>query len=69
MNTPAGTTGPYPTPRIVAMANQKGGVGKTTLALHSCTALCHSGATVLAIDLDNRQRSLTTSLEDRKSVV
>lgn len=56
---------PSPTPHIIVFANEKGGVGKTTLAFHSCAALCHSGAVVLAIDLDNRQRSLTTSLEMR----
>jgi len=56
-----------PTPHVIVFANEKGGVGKTTLALHSCTALCHSGAKVLVIDLDNRQRSLTTSLEMREA--
>jgi chromosome partitioning protein len=58
---------PFPTPHIIVFANEKGGVGKTTLALHSCAALCHSGAAVLAIDLDNRQRTLAGSLEMREA--
>ena len=58
---------PSPTPHIIVFANEKGGVGKTTLAFHSCTALCRAGAKVLAIDLDNRQRSLANSLEAREA--
>jgi chromosome partitioning protein len=56
---------PRPTPHIIVFANEKGGVGKSTLAFHSCIALSHSGARVLTIDLDNRQRSLTRSQEMR----
>lgn len=58
---------PKLSPHIIVFANEKGGVGKSTLAFHSCAALCHSGARVLVVDLDNRQRSLAVSFEMREA--
>jgi len=51
---------------VIVVGNEKGGAGKSTVAIHLAVALMRMGKTVGVIDLDLRQATLTRYLENRR---
>ena len=52
-------------PTVIVVGNEKGGAGKSTLAIHIVTGLLHAGKRVAIIDLDLRQRSMSRFFANR----
>jgi chromosome partitioning protein len=52
---------------VVVLGNEKGGSGKSTIALHIAVALMKAGQRVATIDLDCRQQSLTRYINNRSA--
>ncbi len=52
---------------IIVFGNEKGGTGKSTVAMHVAVGLLRLGYRVGTIDLDNHQGTLTQYIENRKS--
>jgi chromosome partitioning protein len=51
---------------VIVVGNEKGGTGKSTLAMHLGVALMSFGQRVASIDLDSRQRTFTHYVENRR---
>jgi chromosome partitioning protein len=54
---------------FIVFANEKGGTGKSTTAVHTAIALAASGHRVGVLDLDSRQRTTTRYLENRDATM
>ncbi len=52
---------------LIVFANEKGGVGKSTLAFHTAIALADAGQKVACIDLDYAQATLSRALINREA--
>jgi chromosome partitioning protein len=52
---------------VIVVGNEKGGTGKSTLAMHLTVALLNFGQRVATIDLDSRQKTFTHYVENRRS--
>jgi chromosome partitioning protein len=53
--------------RIIVVGNEKGGSGKSTVAMHIAIALARAGQRVATIDLDSRQKSFTHCIDNRRT--
>ncbi len=60
------STNPQKPPRIVVFGNEKGGTGKSTLAMHLTVALLNRGLSVATIDLDARQGTISRYVANRR---
>jgi chromosome partitioning protein len=56
-----------PQASVIVVGNEKGGAGKSTIAIHTATALLHAGATVAVLDLDLRQQSTSHFFANRRA--
>ncbi len=56
-------------PHFIVFANEKGGTGKSTTAVHTAIGLAATGHRVAALDLDSRQRTMTRYLENRDATM
>ena len=54
-------------PQVIVIGNEKGGAGKSTIAVHLAASLLHGGASVAVIDLDLRQSSTGRFFANRKA--
>jgi chromosome partitioning protein len=53
--------------RVIVVGNEKGGAGKSTIAIHLAVGLMHAGRSVAVIDLDVRQQSMGRFFANRRT--
>ena len=56
-----------PQASVIVVGNEKGGAGKSTIAIHTATALLHGEAKVAVLDLDLRQQSTAHFFANRRA--
>ena len=56
-----------PQASVIVVGNEKGGAGKSTIAIHTAVALLHGGARVAVLDLDLRQQSMAHFFASRRA--
>src|SRR4028119_284891 len=56
-------------PHFIVFANEKGGTGKSTTAVHTAVALAAAGHRGATLDLDHRHRTTTRYLENRTATI
>ena len=56
-----------PQASVIVVGNEKGGAGKSTIAIHTATALLHADARVAVLDLDLRQQSTSHFFAHRRA--
>jgi chromosome partitioning protein len=52
---------------VIVVGNEKGGAGKSTIAIHTATALLHGEAKIVVMDLDVRQQSTAHFFANRRA--
>ena len=52
--------------QVIVVGNEKGGSGKSTVAMHIAVALLKAGRRVATIDMDSRQKTFSTYLQNRQ---
>lgn len=56
-----------PQASVIVIGNEKGGAGKSTIAIHIAVALLHGGAKVAVLDLDLRQQTMGRFFANRRA--
>ena len=56
-----------PQASVIVVGNEKGGAGKSTIAIHTAAALMHADARVAVLDLDLRQQSTSHFFAHRRA--
>ncbi len=56
-----------PQASVIVVGNEKGGAGKSTIAIHTAAALLHADAKVAVLDLDLRQQSTSHFFANRRA--